>query len=139
MAEIEKTCENCKYEFEDFEGTHCRHCIHSAEERFEPKEKTEDELEVELKFLRQWKSDVTEDFCKYDASSVEEIAVHARNKAIDEFAEKISLEISERIIWGMLVDSDKDNSFSDTSDKIVDYVIDTAKKIAEEMKKEGAV
>lgn len=57
-----------------------------------------------------------------------------RNKAIDEMAEKISLEISESIIYGMLVDSDKDNSFSDTADKIVDYVTDTVKKIAEKMK-----
>lgn len=37
--ELEKTCENCKYEYEDMEGAHCRHCIHNAEERFEPKEK----------------------------------------------------------------------------------------------------
>lgn len=35
--ELEKTCENCKYEFESCEGEHCRHCIHSAEEHFEPK------------------------------------------------------------------------------------------------------
>lgn len=56
------------------------------------------------------------------------------NRAVDEFAGRMSLEISESIIWGMLVNSDKDNSFNDTSDKIVDYVIDTAKKIAEEMR-----
>lgn len=87
--ELEKTCENCKYEYEDMEGTHCRHCIHNAEENFEPKEKTADELEAELKFLRQWKSDVMNDFCKYDASSVEEIAVHARNRAIDEFTKQL--------------------------------------------------
>lgn len=35
--ELEKTCENCKYEFESCEGEHCRHCIHSADEHFEPK------------------------------------------------------------------------------------------------------
>lgn len=35
--ELDKTCENCKYEYEDIEGTHCRHCIHSADEHFEPK------------------------------------------------------------------------------------------------------
>ena len=34
---IEKTCENCEYELEDIEGTHCRHCIHNAEEHFAPK------------------------------------------------------------------------------------------------------
>lgn len=37
MSEIEKTCENCKYDNEDTEGTHCRHCIHNAVEHFEPK------------------------------------------------------------------------------------------------------
>ena len=57
----------------------------------------------------------------------------ARNKAIDEFAERMSLEISESIIWGMLFDN-RDNSSYDTADKIVDYVVDTAKKIAEQLK-----
>lgn len=90
MAEkLEKTCENCKYEYEDMEGTHCRHCIHNAEENFEKKENIADELEAELKFLRQWKSDVMNDFCKYDASSVEEIATNARNRGIDEFAKSL--------------------------------------------------
>lgn len=45
--------------------------------------------EEELKFLKQWKSDVMNGFCKYDASSVEEIAEHARNRGIDEFAERM--------------------------------------------------
>ena len=45
MAEaLEKTCENCEYEHEDVEGTHCRHCIHSAEEHFEPKSNHEQEI-----------------------------------------------------------------------------------------------
>ena len=57
-----------------------------------------------------------------------------RNKAIDDFVKNISLEISESIIWGMLVNSHKDNSFNDTSDKIVDYVINTANEIAEQLK-----
>ena len=38
MSDIEKTCVNCKYEHEDMESTHCRRCIHNAEEKFEPKE-----------------------------------------------------------------------------------------------------
>lgn len=54
--------------------------------------------------------------------------------AVDEFAEKIALEISESIIWGMLVNCDKDKDFNETSDKIFDYVIDTVKKVAEQMK-----
>ena len=56
-----------------------------------------------------------------------------REKAIDEFAERMLLEISESIIVGMLFDN-RDNSSYDTADKIVDYVIDTAKKIAEQLK-----
>ena len=59
------------------------------------------------------------------------------NKAIDDFVENISLEISESIIWGMLVNSHKDNSFNDTSDKIVDYVINAANEIAEQLKAGG--
>jgi len=41
---IEKTCENCEYENEDMEGAHCRHCIHNAEEHFEPKINHEKEI-----------------------------------------------------------------------------------------------
>ena len=43
----------------------------------------------ELKAIKQWKSDVMEGFCKYDASSFEEIVVNARAKAIDEFTERL--------------------------------------------------
>ena len=60
-----------------------------------------------------------------------------RAKAIDEFAEKLSLEISESIIWDMLATMSKNGSLSETSDKIVDYVIETSKKIAEQMKAGG--
>ena len=42
--ESEKTCENCEYEYEDMEGTHCRHCIHNAEEHFAPKINHEKEI-----------------------------------------------------------------------------------------------
>ena len=44
----------------------------------------------ELKFIRQWKSDVMEEFCRYDVSSFEELVTNARNKAIDDFVKKIS-------------------------------------------------
>lgn len=58
MSEIEKTCENCKYDIEDLDGEHCWRCIHNAVEMFEPKER---ELDIQA----------------------------IRNKAIDEFAERI--------------------------------------------------
>lgn len=43
----------------------------------------------ELKFLKQWKSDIMDDFCKYDVSSFEELITNARNKAIDDFVKEI--------------------------------------------------
>ena len=58
MEQSEKTCVNCRWEFEDIDGSHCRHCIHSAEEKFEPKVKELSEQEI-------------------------------RNKAIEEFAERL--------------------------------------------------
>lgn len=39
----------------------------------------------ELKFIKQWKSDIMEDFCRYDVSSFEELVTNARTKAIDDF------------------------------------------------------
>lgn len=47
------------------------------------------ELE-ELKFIRQWKSDIMDSFCRYDVSSFEELVTNTRNKAIDDFVKKIS-------------------------------------------------
>ena len=44
----------------------------------------------ELKFIRQWKSDIMDEFCKYDVSSFEELVTNTRNKAIDDFVKKIS-------------------------------------------------
>lgn len=49
--ELEKTCENCEYENEDMEGTHCRHCIHNAEEHFEPKTCYAKEQEIRNKAI----------------------------------------------------------------------------------------
>ena len=60
-----------------------------------------------------------------------------RNKAIDDFIENISLEISESLIWGMIADCFKYKNMNDTSDKIVDYVINTANEIAEKLKAGG--
>lgn len=59
------------------------------------------------------------------------------NKAIDDFVKKISLEISESIIWGMIADCFKYKNMNDTSDKIVDYVVETSREIAEQLKAGG--
>ena len=69
--------------------------------------------------------------CPYNISDYE----IGYNKAVDDFAENISLEISESLIWGMIADCFKHKNMNDTSDKIVDYVISTANEIAEQLKK----
>ena len=40
----------------------------------------------DYKHIKQWKSDVMDVFCRYDASSFEELVANARNKVIDDFA-----------------------------------------------------
>ena len=69
-----------------------------------------------------------------DTYQAQEYVEQAYNKAIDDFTEKISLEISESIIWGILADWHKNDNMNDTSDKIVDYIIETSKEIAEQLK-----
>lgn len=65
---------------------------------------------------------------------IEQVLKAEYNKAIDDFVENISLEISESLIWGMIADCFKYKNMNDTSDKIVDYVINTANEIAEQLK-----
>lgn len=59
-----------------------------------------------------------------------------RAMAIDEFLEKISLEISESIIWDMVVTAHRNGNCSETSDEIVEYVLDTVREVAEQLKEE---
>ena len=42
----------------------------------------------ELKFLKQWKSDIMDSFCKYDVNNFEELVTNTRNKAIDDFVKE---------------------------------------------------
>ena len=55
-------------------------CIDCAKEHLQLAEWLE-----ELKAIRQWKSDIMEDFCRYDVNSFEELVVNVRTKVIDEF------------------------------------------------------
>ena len=48
----------------------------------------------ELKFLRQWKSDVMNEFCKYDCNSVGEAIHNGYNKALDDFVNACKEDIS---------------------------------------------
>ena len=55
-------------------------CIKCSEEHKQLAEWLE-----ELKFIRQWKSDVMDEFCKYDCNSVEEAMHNGYNRAIYDF------------------------------------------------------
>ena len=58
--ELEKTCENCEYENEDIEGSHCMHCIHNAVEHFAPKINHEKEIRAKAidEFVEKLNTDV---------------------------------------------------------------------------------
>ena len=64
------------------------HCMRSCDKCVQESGQLAKWLE-ELKFIRQWKSDVMEEFCRYDVSSFEELVTNARNKAIDDFVKEI--------------------------------------------------
>ena len=124
MNEVEKTCENCEYEHEDTEGTHCRHCIHNAEEKFKQKAYYEKKIEcmddvIErlqykanniraklepsyftecidyLKSLpREERYSETDELDGYGYGCTNKTCVaRVRNKAIDEFTEKLSTNV----------------------------------------------
>ena len=82
----------------------------------------------ELKFIRQWKSDVMDEFCKYDCNSVEEALHYGYNKAIDDFAEKLKSECREHYI-------DCDPYFGGITDSIL--YEDDIEEIAEQLKAGG--
>lgn len=69
---------------DDSECDKFSNCINCAEEHEQLAGWLED-----LKFLRQWKSDIMDSFCKYDVSSFEELVANARNKAIDDFVKEV--------------------------------------------------
>lgn len=82
-----KDNDNCEYKAEygckGCADYYSKPCIECAEEH----EQLAEWLE-ELKFIKQWKSDIMEDFCRYDVSSFEELITNERTKAIDDYAYK---------------------------------------------------
>lgn len=87
IKEIEKTCENCEYEYEDMEGTHCRHCIHNATENFKPKTDN-----VTVKKIRE---DAIKEFAErmeweYDnAISIPKVEIDFAKEVIERVAEQM--------------------------------------------------
>jgi len=42
----------------------------------------------DYKHIKQWKSDIIDDFCRYDVSSFKKLVTNIRNKVIDDFVTK---------------------------------------------------
>ena len=86
--EQRKDNENCKYKSEygckGCADYYSKPCIECSEEH----EHLAEWLE-ELKFLKQWKQDIMDSFCKYDVNSFEELVANTRNKTIDDFVKEI--------------------------------------------------
>ena len=91
--ELEKTCENCKYDYEDMEGTHCRHCIHNAEERFEPKVIVSTEKEIRAKVIDEFAErlqDKVESFqAKINGFKADVLTLDYFVEFVDEIAEEL--------------------------------------------------
>ena len=74
-----------KFKFIANSDTPCpRYCMLPCDKCVDESKQLAEWLE-ELKFLRQWKSDIMDSFCKYDVNSFEELVANTRNKAIDDF------------------------------------------------------
>lgn len=82
----------------------------------------------ELKAIRRWKADVMEGFCKYDASSFEEIVAYARAKSIDDFAEMLKEKYEEHKFDLCLRQNDY-YSYSNSCMLFESYIDDIAKQL----------
>ena len=92
MSEIEKTCENCEYEHEDLEGTHCRHCIHNAEEHFKQKEIHYTEQEIRNKVIDEFAEKLIMHFADWKMSELHCVIVDTIDQAmegVNEIAEQM--------------------------------------------------
>lgn len=74
----------------------------------------------ELKFLRQWKSDIMDSFCKYDVNSFEELITNTRNKAIDDFVKEICK---------MCVQSERNGNYRFYSVEVKQAIADLAEQL----------
>lgn len=107
-----KQYKNCPSDRTDIRYQTCEEC---AEEHKQLAEWLE-----ELKFIRQWKSDIMDDFCKYDVSSFEELVTNVRNKAIDDFVKEICK---------MYVQSERNGNYRFYSVEIKQTIADLAEQL----------
>lgn len=89
--ELEKTCENCEYESEDMEGTHCRKCIHNAEEHFVPKINHEKEIRAKAidEFLHNAEEKICDRILQNQARLEFASGLAVANRMLEEIAEQL--------------------------------------------------
>ena len=95
------------------------HCNISCDKCVQESEQLAEWME-ELKFLKQWKQDIMDSFCKYDVSSFEELVTNARNKAIDDFVKEICK---------MIVQSENNGNYRFYSVEIKQAIADLAEQL----------
>ena len=76
-----KQYKNCPSDRTDIRHQTCEECAEEHEQLAEWLE--------ELKFIRQWKSDVMDGFCKYDYNSLEEVYKRGYGKALFDIKAKM--------------------------------------------------
>ena len=76
----------------------------------------------DYKHIKQWKSDIMEEFCRYDVSSFEELVTNARNKAIDDFVKEICK---------MIVQSENNGNYRFYAVEIKQAIADLAEQLKE--------
>ena len=64
------------------------------------------ELLEDYKRVKKWKDDVIDEICKYDANSVEELVHNARQKTINEFAERLKDSLMSNYKHLLSIDDD---------------------------------
>ena len=64
------------------------HCMRSCDKCVQESGQLAKWLE-ELKFIRQWKSDIMDEFCKYDCNSIEEVYKSGYEKALFDIKSKM--------------------------------------------------
>ena len=88
----------------------------------------------DYKHIKQWKSDVMDDFCRYDASSCEELIANARNKAIDDFASKLIMHFADWELSNAPFNDDETDGIGEIICETIENAIGGVEEIAEQLK-----
>ena len=111
-----------KFKFIANSDTPCpRYCMLPCDKCVDESKQLAEWLE-ELKFHKQWKSDIMDSFCKYDVNSFEELVSNTRNKAIDDFVKEICK---------MIVQSENNGNYRFYAVEIKQAIADLAEQLKE--------